>query len=552
MTTSHNTKSRSTQDYYTPDDYEYVMDHLPDIIDIIKRKAMDVLEPTLSERIKIRSIILEFIKNKQRKVYGGSAVNAEIKEKDPTDAIYDEYTHKDIEFYTPTPIQDMMELSNLLHEKGYEHIEAKEAMHEETYSIYVNFSLYCDVTYVPKLIYDAIKVIDIGGVKYVDPHFILIDQLRIINQPLTAADQRWLKTFERMYLLLKHYPLEKYGPKINVPEPEKSISDLINKIKSEFLSDLGNKLNIISGYDAYNFYINYAQKVPPAKHQNKTSNLKYLGKYTCPVPYIDIISVNYEQTVINLYNWLKVNANGEITYEEHYPFFQFLGRSVIFYINGTIIAIIYNANGFCVPSVSTDRGYYYVTYQYLLMNLLMFKFRSFVNKRNKKNTSQEIDAYTTQYYAYGTAISNLIATKNDYLREYNLNVINNTIFGDFKYACLGSTVDPFRESRLRTQKKCNMGRYPFKYDPELFNAMAQEKRDKFYTNALEKDRHHNNTAGAIIKLSKNLDFELADGKLIENTYCSQVTDIGSETDDMERLNQLDSLTMYTENDKIIE
>ncbi len=109
-------------------------------------------------------------------------------------------------------------MCNLLYDKGFKYVTAREAQHEETYSIFVNFQLYCDVTYVPTRIYNSIKTIEIDGVNYVHPHFIFIDQLRIINQPLTAAAQRWEKTFGRMYKLLKNYPLENYRNSLSVPK----------------------------------------------------------------------------------------------------------------------------------------------------------------------------------------------------------------------------------------------------------------------------------------------------------------------------------------------
>ena len=87
---------------------------------------------------------------------------------------------------------DLVELCNL-YENKYKYIQRKGAQHEETYKIFVNFK-YCDISYVPLRIYNGIKTIVIDGINYTHPHFMLIDYLRMFNDPMNAA-WRWEKLF---------------------------------------------------------------------------------------------------------------------------------------------------------------------------------------------------------------------------------------------------------------------------------------------------------------------------------------------------------------------
>lgn len=190
------------QDYYTEEDYDSIKEVLPDIIKQIERKAAEILEPTIYEKREVMADIKNFIRDKKRKVYGGTAINELIKAVNPKDAIYDEMIFSDIEFYSPTPVQDLVELTNLLYRKGYKYVVGREAQHEETYSVFVNFQLYCDISYIPTRVYHGIQTKELDGIHYAHPHFIYIDMLRIVNDPINAGAQRWEKTFDRMFKLL--------------------------------------------------------------------------------------------------------------------------------------------------------------------------------------------------------------------------------------------------------------------------------------------------------------------------------------------------------------
>lgn len=509
------------QNYYTDEDYDDIMVKLPDIIKEAERRAIEELEPTIHERKEVMDIIKNFIRNKKRKVYGGTAINEELKAVNPEDAIYDEYTFSDIEFYSPLPVPDLIELTNLLYEKKYKFVSAREAQHEGTYSIIVNFVLYCDISYVPARIYNGIKTIEIDGINYVDPHFILIDQLRIINQPLTTAAFRWEKTFKRMYKLLKNYPLEYYDKPLKITKPVDEIHTYIHKIKNQFMEikEVQNTC-LIAGFEAYNFFIRHAIGDRSIEQMARTIvSENKLETFIANVPYQELISVNYYDTVERLFRFIKeiVIDPKEVTLDEYFPLFQFTGYSVFINYKGFPLVRVYEADGYCVPNIKTTKGYMYVSFQYLLMFMFINKFRAHLDKNRE------------MYFNYGIAISNLVTARNVYLTKQNISVINNTVFGEFRISCIGSTISCIRESQLRGLEKYKQGKLPFRYTPEHFFNQTPEQQAKFDPTKFK----FKNTSGNKIINPKNLLFKLdEDGNIKENysteeAYSDETTDQGS-------------------------
>ena len=79
------------------------------------KKKIDILkltefEPSLNEIKNVNQIILNFIKTKKRKIYGGFGLNKLIINKDPKNQIYENEELSDIDFYSPEPINDLVQL----------------------------------------------------------------------------------------------------------------------------------------------------------------------------------------------------------------------------------------------------------------------------------------------------------------------------------------------------------------------------------------------------------------------------------------------------------
>lgn len=510
--------------YYIDEDYDEVLEKLPLIIKDAERKASKVLEPTIYEKKEVMAVIKNFIKEKNRKVYGGTALNETLKVVDPNDAIYDEYDFPDIEFYSPTPVQDLVDLCNVLYEKKYKYVIGKEAQHEDTYTIFVNFQLYCDISAVPLRVYNGIQTINLDGINYVHPHFMLIDYLRMINQPLTAASLRWEKAFKRMFKLLKNYPLQYYNKPLKIPRPLDEIKSYLTKIKEDFMAIPEiQQTCLIGGFEAYNFYIRHAMGDRNVEQMARaTYDESKLASMVTNIPQLEFISVNYRDDVERLYNYIKgmVSEPKEITINEYFPLFQFTNFSVTINYKNVPLVSVYEADGYCVPSVKTTRGYMYISFQYLMMMLLIHKFRTHLDKNRE------------MYFNYGIALSNLINARNIYLKKHNLGVINNTIFGEFRTYCVGSTISYQREGLLRGVKKIKEGKSTFRYNPEQFFNSSPESQARFDPSRYS----YNNTSGNKITKDKNLMFKLDEnGNIFSDTNVEIEQSSGEENSEASRV-----------------
>jgi hypothetical protein len=346
----------------------------------------------------------------------------------------------------------------------------------------------------------------------------------MFNQPLTAAGQRWEKAFKRMYLLLKYYPLEYFDKNLRLNSPEKEIQVYINKILNGFLLDEdARKSCLLSGLNAYNFYIKHAMQDSSVEKMARTYyKINNMSSLLSEIPYVEIISVSYAETVEKIYNFLKkeVIDPKNLNLEEYFPFFQFTNYSVIIKYRDQPIVKIYEADGYCIPYVKTNKEYMYVSYQYLLMMLLISKFRYHVEK-NKD-----------MYFAYSIAISNLVASRNIFLTKKNLGVINNTVFSEFRINCVGTTLSYMRESLLRRSEKSKMGYKSFRYEPEKFFLSSQESQERFNPGKIT----FRNTSGNKIINPKNLLFRIDDdGNLVKNI--GNIDDSIREGEETEDLNK---------------
>jgi hypothetical protein len=146
----------SSLDIVTTEDEQF-KEHYPKIMKKVETKKLMEMEPTLDEITKVYEIIIDFIKKNKRKVYGGFALNKLLISKQPSLAIYDESDTPDIEFYTIDPLGDLVKICDDLKEKGFKNVVGQEAQHKETYSIFVNFQLYCDISYMPANIYNKCR-----------------------------------------------------------------------------------------------------------------------------------------------------------------------------------------------------------------------------------------------------------------------------------------------------------------------------------------------------------------------------------------------------------
>ncbi len=449
---------------YKQGDIELLAENWNNIMDLAEQERLKILEPTLDEMKEVHEIVLEFVKSNKRKVYGGFALNALVKDKNKKEAIYKDNKIPDVDFYSPDPIGDLMKLCNILHTKGFKAVAGREAMHQETYSLSVNHMLYCDISYVPRNIYNKMPFIEIDQLMLIHPHFMFIDYLRMMTDPLISY---WrfegdLKSYRRFFLLQKHYLFPKAKTEIKIKESSPTIQLALNMV-FQFLLNCDSI--VVAGLYAYNYYL-YESKIID---NDKSSNIQLIQ-----VPYYEFISSDYRADFFALMNHLKSNVvipQDRLTSTEFYPFFQFTGHSVEIYIDSQLICRIYNNNKKCFPYLdlpaikfnvnenSVEKHKKHVIRMGTFPVVLLYGLISIMKARTVDNLQNK-----NLYYQ---VVGNLLDARSFYFDKYNKNYLDDTVFREFVVKCIGETIQPERQRRLliESRKKKNK-RYIFTYEPE--------------------------------------------------------------------------------------
>jgi len=446
---------------YRDIDIQAITDKLDQIVEeatIIKKKT---LEPTLDECKQVKEIINDFIMKKKRIVYGGTAYNTLIIQKSKKDAIYGPNECKDVEFYSPKPIEDAMELANILHEKNFKFVQVRQAMHAETYTLFVNFEQYCDVSYMPSNIFLNMPVSTIDGINYSHPTWILVDILRQYNDPITSYWRLKDKTFFRANVLLKHYPLEL--AEVKLPKQDSSLDSIKEKIFKEIA-----KLHtlIYLGSVAETYYLTRSSTIETSK--------------------LEVISTNFSNDVkiiVGIIEKILGNRYKDIIINAYKPYFQFRDETVEFMLDGICLLRIMGSNGKCIPynilnmeNSSYEKidsiklgGYYKKSggsapksSHAIKLATFMVLFQHLLVQRHYWYTSR-----SEKYKEVETLIKKILTVRNDYLNSKSLTVMDSTPYKEFIIRCTGDTIDQVREFRLGLMKRKAQGaRLLFTYDPD--------------------------------------------------------------------------------------
>ena len=495
---------------YTSKDLELFENKIDDMEHELIKRENELLEPTFKTLKELEQIVYNFVKEKKRKIYGGYAQNKLIYIKNKEDAFYPEDQLADIDFYSPNPIEDAMELVNIIIKKGYNYVQASEAFHNGTYSVFAEHNNVADISYVPKNIYHRMPFIEIDGVNFTAPSFIMIDMFRMISDPLTSGTHRWKKIFPRIVKLQKHYPFNKATaplPKldIDIPNDIKEIHNAYLKTTFDFLKT--HNTTIVVGNPVYNYYLNISNILK----DNKKKIYKLLD-----IPYFEFISINYKDDGKELYNMLRAlnpDIESDISITEYYPFWQFLGYSAIIKYKDYPIAHIIHYNRKCTPITSINAnmigfnldkssdniqiGTYDVNF---LVNLIIgFKYR--VNKDEKHSNYSNIMA------------SHLIDIRNYYLEHHKKTIFDDTPFKEYTFDCIGKTMNPLIETRILRDKRKKSGKnIIWRYSPEKNNLKEPSTTHIFM-----------NSSGNEVRNIKNL-------KIIQVDYVKDSDKKNDETD----------------------
>jgi hypothetical protein len=415
---------------YRVEDYNKIIENAENIKDNSYREYKENYEPTLQEIAKVYKSIIKFIKKNNLLVYGGFAQNTLIKNKNPKDVFYKEIDGvyynwpdvADIEIYSPTPIEDVIKLTEYLFAENFKYIDSKEAPHGGTYKIFVNFLPYVDITYMPYNIYNNIMKITIDDINLVHPNFMFCDSLRILTDPYTSY-WRLDKTINRFQKILTYYPIDVSQNNKKIDFKIEINNDILDFIRHKIIHD---SQLIIVGFYAFNYYVK-----------------KYSDKYLLKeFPYYELISTNYINDNKNILNILKKEYGNKITTKEFYTFFDFLDERTEYYYNKRKILVIYGSYERCIVyNQSDNKKVLFGTFNLVLMYMFFVYVLKYINKDQH---------YTNIYYIM---IGILYHVRNSYLTKHKITVLDASPFKDFTFKCLGQHKDLKRDAFLQKDSK---------------------------------------------------------------------------------------------------
>jgi len=462
----------SGQDLISRKDVDLLNKHVDDILKQAKKQQMILIEPYEDEIKKISDIILNYIRENKRKIYGGYALNLLISDKNPEDAIYSPEDIPDVDFYSPEPLKDLVKLCNTIYKAGFTNVSGREAQHKETYSIRVKGQLYCDISYVPRNIYNRMPFREINGLYVIGPEFMMIDYYRMFSDFTSFWRLEGKSAVKRFYLLQKYYPWPYIKSPIDIPPPNDSPEN-VNRLLDGIFNILQNiDTTITVGFYAYDHFL----KNSGILNANTPASKKF--KFL-EVPYYEIISTEYRRDSLNIIDTLKKNnpdLSNDIHVIENYPFFQFLGYSVFIYYKDTLIAKIYSNNKKCIPYITVPSDY--------------FKNRSITKGTNQINIGTfplvmlyallevikaRVDQDQSTKNLYYTFISHITEMKNYFFNKTGKSIYDNTIFEYFVIKCKGKPITPEQERQMLVEyRKKRNKKYIFSYDPSTSEGSPED------------------------------------------------------------------------------
>ena len=393
-------------------------------------------EPSLDEFENVKKDILDFIKENKLVVYGGYAQNKLIGMKNKEDQFYNEFSMADVEVYSSSPIKDSMNMGNMLFNKKYKHVQVKEGVHNETYKVFCNFENYADISYIDEKILKNMPIIEIEGIRFTHPHFMIVDAFRVYTDLLTS-NFRLEKTLNRFNVLAKHYPFDlekKYNVKL--PAISEDISSFIKK------NIVQNSDFVVIGQHAFNYL---AKKIVDDKEK---------GSIILPDSYYELICKNLREDSKKVISLLKTKFKN-VMYKRYHKFFQFFDELIEVYIDKKLVLKMYGNNDRCIVyKYSEKKLTKYATFQLLILYLLANFMRSYVNK-NKIEEENSMSMITEIY-----------RLRNRFFENNSITIFDESPFQEFTTDCIGIPFDQMRESFEQGAKKKEQGkRMKFVYNP---------------------------------------------------------------------------------------
>lgn len=408
--------------FYSQKDEETLLKNLDDIC--TAQRELELSErPTKEDRKQLRKDVIDFIRSKERIVYGGFALHSLVVDASKgKDSIYNELSCPDIEFYTHEYKEDIRDLTDLLSEK-YANVTAEEGMHPATFKIRVEFLDCCDISYLPESFLKAIPVKETStNLRVVSPEFAMIDIFRVYVYPANNYF-RLTKSFRRSNKLLKYCPLS-----------FRRHND-IEGSRHTFEIALDRPSVIVTGATAYNSFCREAG----------------LEDLSIPLTHTTVVSTSYDKDVAHYSSLL----GGEYQTREYLPFLELTHRHIDFWKNNTLVLRVWEERDSCVPYINLEKDTKMTPFQGTFYYSLVEYFKAIYDHNEAQEKIHE------------TILHGLMQCKQKYYRDHpDLTIVSPGPFQEFIVQCTGHFVTLLRAARLlRAERKKNKRPLVYRYEP---------------------------------------------------------------------------------------
>jgi len=333
--------------------------------------AFQVQKVDLKEGRDMMAVVEEFLKERQRLLYGGFALNALMPEKDK---FYDPKKElPDYDFLTPDPIRDVVDLIDRFHQKGYTDVEPSIGVHEGTYKIYVNYQAVADITNCDLELYEQLwkESVPVGHLRVCPLNYLRMNMYLELSHPAGDVD-RWPKVYKRLLLFNKHYPLQACTSKeedaLNYGRPEMKSLQLgrqAGQLRSRLLDHVVERREVVFGFSEAMWVYKHFRESGKQRKQSLTRRAIRTGDPLVLVISMDAkqsaeeLSAKLEDTVI-----VKRDKFGELVPERYYV--NYRGIPIASFLQTTschaYIEVPYGSKRLLVASMDTLINFYFAIY----------------------------------------------------------------------------------------------------------------------------------------------------------------------------------------------
>lgn len=281
--------------------------------------SAQVSETSLPAHAAALEHVMKYVSDNGCIVYGGFAWSLLLKSIGVVEKVTVPFV--DVDFYSPRPVHDLKALSDLLAALGFKHVNAKNSIHEETYSIFLGAQKVCDISYMPRIVHAKLPVWLVDGIRVINPKIMMIDNMKMLCTPVSAY-WRIGRTISRAKELMTHFPLLAATDVCTSSLPSQTAMDALDVLVTCLCNEW--KQNSLLWMTV------------PEPEQDTLEN--------CAAMTMDVVSTKYAQDLDQI---KSVLASTGVDFETRafQPFLGYWGRHTRFIVDGHTVLNVFDAAG---------------------------------------------------------------------------------------------------------------------------------------------------------------------------------------------------------------